>query len=113
MAGGRGGERRLTLQRLKPLRQKPEGTSGLCAITSDDNTDGGANKIHRNPRKGQDRSRPGLTSQSMDDRQDVSEHNGTDQTCDENGRRAGAFRMISPPRAFSAGYGFWILAHLR
>jgi hypothetical protein len=52
-----------------------------------------------------------ITWQSADNRQDDSQNNGADQACQKITRRAGVFRMISPPRAFSAGYGFCSMRH--
>jgi hypothetical protein len=41
-----------------------------------------------------------------DQQQDDGENNGSDQAAQKKARRSGVLRMISPPRAFSAGYGF-------
>jgi hypothetical protein len=41
-----------------------------------------------------------------DQHQNDGETDDSDQATQKNARRNGVLRMISPPRAFSAGYGF-------
>jgi hypothetical protein len=43
---------------------------------------------------------------SADQHQNDDENDGSNQATEETARQNGVLRTISPPRAFSAGYGF-------